>query len=147
MEDFLDDILFCTAVPIEFCRAMPHPEGKRSSQGRQVGPLRNSQNLGESFPVIVKKNSFGCSIKVVILAGPQCPQEGGEPSQTQKDRDRYKKSQIAHPSTFTVRSSVEAVREAAIEGSLGELALKRMAFATTNNDDTDMVTAATSGVT
>lgn len=69
------------------------------------------------------------ALEIVVLAASERPQKRGEPEPAEKKRDRYEPGERGH-----LRSSRRMV-------------LSRTALAVTETDETDIATAAMSGVT
>lgn len=91
--------------------------GRFTAIGRTVyGPFARRQ-------VIVHDRPPRGTVEVVILSGPQGPQESGQPKSAQKKRDRDQENQDVHDN------------------------LNRRALAVTTSDERDMARAANSGVT
>src|SRR5271169_6022231 len=78
--------------------------------------------------VVVHQGAPGGAFEVLILAGPQCPQEGSEAQQAEPQRDRNKIDQDFH------------------EACSGGARFARNALTVTRIDDPDMASAATSGL-
>src|SRR5262249_17942710 len=88
-----------------------------------------------------EQNPRSGALQIVILAVFQRPHKGRKSYQAEPDRDRNEKEEVDHSAAFTANS-----RASWCAGSPSPRP-SRSACATTMTDDSDIATAATSGVT
>jgi len=80
--------------------------------------------------VVIDQNSLRRTVQIIVLPGPDGPDERGQSDRAENKRCRDQDQQDIHDSVSEARCRC-----------------RRNAFSVTSNDDDDMATAATSGVT
>ncbi len=96
--------------------------------------------------LILKKNAFGGSVQILILAAPQRPDKRDKPQTAQEQRYWNEEEKIVHDAMAGVPATILS-RRRALAGVPPEPASRRMALPMTISDERDMAIAATSGVT
>lgn len=95
---------------------------------------------------LVHEHAFGRSVEVLVLTAPERPEEGDEPQAAEYQRDRNKQREIRHR-TSAIGFSSDWSRAALSARRVGWSASSRMALPITISEESDMATAAISGVT
>jgi len=110
--------------------AVPRRSSSRLVEGPPpAGEGEEGRGSGGVGVLVVEQDPVGGAVEVVVLAGAQAPNEGGEAEPAQEQGKRDQVEQVGHG------AAVGGGRES------------RSALPTTRRDEVDMATAAKSGVT
>lgn len=128
------------AVPIRFRWALRRsiPDRGRGAAGRSV--------VVSLF--LVEQDALGRTVKVVILAVAQRPEEGEQrhPAQQQRERDEEDEA-AAHSPGPGIAARPGSGAATFVRRTLADPTCRRSAFSTTMSEDSDIASAAISGVT
>lgn len=110
--------------------------GQRSDR-TVIGLLTAGRTLG----LVVKENAFSGAVEIFVLIATKAPQKAAEADQSEGETGRDQDRERAHAG-ISSGATLRCRRSAA-----APVTFSRKALATTSNDESDIATAATSGVT
>src|SRR5947209_20527668 len=105
-------------------------------------------SLRQRAGITLEQDSLGRPLQIVVLAVFHRPHEGSEPDQAEPNRNRDEEEEVDHSAAPAGDVWINpAGRDSGRRPPAGPREPRRSAFATTMMDDSDIATAATSGVT